>query len=128
MTTWTVLGRVSLSAVPESVGQARRFVADVLGDTDRTATAQLLISEACTNSVKHSDSRHGGSFTLTLFDCGSSLRCEVIDAGGPTLPARRQGTDLRDHGHGIVLIEALAVRSGYDIDESGRLHTWFELT
>ncbi|MEU8118654.1 ATP-binding protein [Spirillospora sp. NPDC049024] len=127
MTTWIILGRVTLPATPKSVGEARRFAAAVLDGSDRTATAQLLISEACTNSVRHSDSRHGGSFTLTLYDCGNSLRCEVIDAGAGTIPTRHQGSEPRDHGHGIVLIETLAARFGYDTDTAGRLHTWFEL-
>lgn len=128
MTTWIILGRTTLPAIPKSVGEARRFAAAVLGDSEHTATAQLLISEACTNSVKHSDSRHGGSFNITLYDCGGCLRCEVIDAGAATTPTRRNGTELRDHGHGLVLIEALAARFGYDTDSSGRLTTWFELT
>lgn len=128
MTTWITLGRVTLPAIAKSVGEARRFAAAVLDGSDRTATAQLLISEACTNSVRHSDSRHGGSFILTLYDCGNSLRCEVIDAGAATTPTRRHGTEPRDHGHSIILIEVLASRSGYDTDATSRLHTWFELT
>jgi anti-sigma regulatory factor (Ser/Thr protein kinase) len=127
MTNWSVLGRVTLPATPESVGEARRFAAKILDDTDRTATAQLLISEACTNSVRHSNSRHGGTFTLALSASGNAIRCEVIDAGASTLPTRRHGTEPREHGHGILLIETLATRFGYDTDETGRLRTWFEI-
>ncbi|WP_344598173.1 ATP-binding protein [Actinomadura vinacea] len=122
---WMVIGSITLAAVPESVAEAREFASGVLGDGERADTAELLISEACTNSVVHSESRFGGKFTLTLFAAGGVLRCEVVDEGGPTVPTRRDGAELRDSGYGVMLIETLADRAGY-FTECGRLHTWFE--
>jgi anti-sigma regulatory factor (Ser/Thr protein kinase) len=123
---WTVIGSITLAAVAESVGEARHFAAGVLGDGERADTAELLISEACTNSVVHSESRFGGKFTLTLLGDGGMLRCEVVDEGGPTVPTRRDESELRDNGYGMMLIETLSSRSGHFV-ESGHLHTWFEL-
>ncbi|MFC5750321.1 ATP-binding protein [Actinomadura rugatobispora] len=123
---WTVIGSITLAAVAESVGEARHFAVGILGDGERAGTAELLISEACTNSIVHSESRFGGKFTLTLMGAGDILRCEVVDEGGPTVPTRREEEELRDNGYGVMLIETLAGRSGHYI-ESGHLHTWFEL-
>ncbi|MFC4912113.1 ATP-binding protein [Actinomadura gamaensis] len=123
-----LIGAVELTAVAASVALARRFVRAELADDPRCDTAELLISEACTNSVQHSRSRDGGRFTLALHDRGGVLHCEVVDAGGDTVPTRRQGDEPRDNGYGIVLIESLADRFGYASDASGRLHTWFELS
>ncbi|MEW2360263.1 ATP-binding protein [Spirillospora sp. NPDC029432] len=123
---WTVIGTITLAAVPESVGDARRFATETLPDGDRTDTVELLVSEACTNSVQHSRSRFGGKFTLTLAECDGAVRCEVVDDGSPTLPTRREGGELRGSGYGVMLIETLADRSGHFV-EGKRLHTWFEL-
>jgi len=123
MMTWTVLGSATLPAVPLSVAAARRFAA---GLVPRDDTLILLVSEVTTNSVTHSDSRHGGEFTLT-YDVGGTIRTEVVDAGGATVPSRREAGELATTGRGMVLIEDLAARSGFFVDDAGRLHTWFEL-
>jgi anti-sigma regulatory factor (Ser/Thr protein kinase) len=124
MMTWTVLGSVTLPAVPLSVAAARRFAAGLVPAND---TLILLVSEATTNSVTHSDSRHGGDFTLTLMDVGGAIRTEVVDAGAATLPSRREVAELATCGRGMALIEDLALRSGFSVDDAGRLCTWFEL-
>jgi anti-sigma regulatory factor (Ser/Thr protein kinase) len=122
-----LIGVVELAAVAPSVALARRFVRDELAGDPRCETAELLVSEACTNSVRHSRSGEGGSFVLALRDRGGVLHCEVVDDGAETLPTRRVGDEPRDNGYGIFLIETLADRFGYTADPSGSLHTWFEL-
>lgn len=124
----TVLGSITLPAIPESVREARQFAADLLPPGDQAETTILLISEATTNSLTHSVSRHGGKFTVTLYDLGDGeVRAEVIDDGGLTVPVRGDPGTLSTCGRGVALIEDLAARSGWDIDAEGRLHTWFEL-
>ncbi|MCP2343466.1 ATP-binding protein [Actinomadura rupiterrae] len=123
-----LIGAVELNAVASSVALAREFVRHELADDPRCDTAELLVSEACTNSVRHSRSRDGGSFTLALHDRHGVLHCEIVDDGAATLPTRREGDEPRDNGYGIVLIEAMADRFGYTADPSGSLHTWFELS
>lgn len=123
---WTVIGSITLAAVPESVGEARRFAAETLPEGDRRDTVELLVSEACTNSVQHSRSRFGGKFTFVLSESGGAVRCEVVDEGSATLPTRRKGGELRGSGYGVMLIETLADRSGHFFD-GDRLYTWFEL-
>lgn len=128
MTTWIMLGSVTIPAVPQSVVLARRFAAGLLPAGDRTDTVVLLISEAVTNSVTHSGSRFGGEITVLLFDIGGAIRTEVIDSGGPTVPTRSSPGDLATGGRGVGLIEDLADRSGHHTDEAGYLHTWFEVS
>jgi anti-sigma regulatory factor (Ser/Thr protein kinase) len=126
MTTRTVLGTITLPAIAENIGRARHFATRLLAGSPLVESAELLISEACTNSVRHSRSREGGTFTLILIDVSGTLRCEVIDSGGPTVPVRRNGAEPRDNGYGVLLIETLSSRSGHYTDDAGRLHTWFE--
>ncbi|MDL4772651.1 MULTISPECIES: ATP-binding protein [Thermomonosporaceae] len=127
MTVQAMLGSVTLPGAPESVGHARRFALDVLDSDARADTAELLVSEACTNSVRHSRSRFGGTITLTLHEAEGVLRCEVVDDGAATRPVARTGDELREHGYGVMLIETLADRFGHFMGDEGRLHTWFEL-
>ncbi|MFC5754295.1 ATP-binding protein [Actinomadura rugatobispora] len=122
-----VLGSVTLPGVARSVGGARRFAVDVLDGDARAGTAELLISEACTNSVRHSRSRSGGMITLTLYDAAGTLRCEVVDEGAATVPTARRDEGAREHGYGVLLIESLADRCGHFNGDRGRLHVWFEL-
>lgn len=122
-----VIGSVTLPAVPESVREARRYAQRLLPPGEPSETVVLLVSEAATNSVTHSDSRDGGKVTLVLYGLrGGGVRAEVIDDGGPTVPVRRDSGELSLGGRGVALIEALAVRSGW-YWEDGRLHTWFEV-
>ncbi|MBW8483496.1 ATP-binding protein [Actinomadura parmotrematis] len=127
MTTWTVLGSVTLPAVPRSVPAARRFAAGLLPPGDLADILVLLVSEAATNSVRHSDSRHGGELTLTLYDVGGAVRVDVADAGGATAPERVSRGALATGGRGMAMIEDLADRAGHHGDDAGRRHTWFEI-
>jgi serine/threonine-protein kinase RsbW len=122
--TWTLLGSLTLPAVPESVARARRFTKQTLPAGDRTDTVVLLVSEAATNSVSHSRSPE---FTVTLFAACGGVRAEVVDGGGPTVPTRRDAGALATSGRGVGLIEDLSDRSGHHRDDAGRLHVWFEL-
>lgn len=123
-----MIDSITLPAVPRSVGEARRFAARVLPGGGQTDIVILLISEAATNSLTHSDSSQGGKFTLVLYDLGGGgVRTEVIDDGGPTVPTRRDPGELSADGRGVALIEDLAAASGWFTDDDGRLHTWFEI-
>ncbi|XVQ10319.1 ATP-binding protein [Spirillospora sp. CA-255316] len=127
-----VLGAVTLPGETASVGVFRRFVADIIGtycpvEAERVDDAVLLSSETVTNSVVHSDSRHGGVVTLTLRTSGRVLRVEVLDDGGKTMPRRCAEDALRANGRGVLLVEALAKSSGHSVDAEGRLLSWFEI-
>jgi anti-sigma regulatory factor (Ser/Thr protein kinase) len=91
----------------------------------------LLSSELVTNSVQHSNSRRrGGTITITVIAVLGGIRVEVIDDGGPTIPAASLGQpeqpDPAENGHGLRLVEILSARWSHYSDTSGTV-TWFEL-
>ncbi len=126
-----LLGSLTVPGRPEHVAAARAFTARTLGgDRTCTGTAVLLTSELVTNSLQHSSSVRGGSITVTLIAIPGGIRAEVIDEGGPTVPALRSGhdgpPDPAEDGRGLQLVEMLSARWGYCRDETGTV-TWFEL-
>ena len=105
-------------AEPRQVGLARAALAGWLGAGPQADEAILVASEFATNSVLHSSSRHGGTFTLRAEVSPDRLRIEVEDAGGPW----RDG--LRDDGrpHGFDVVAAIAGAGNWGIDgECGRV-------
>ena len=119
-----MFARCDLAQGTASVGEARRFVANRLGDwgLDRLSeTAVLLVSEAVTNAVLHAATR-----TLVCLEVvGDVARFEVHD-GSRRLPVRRHYSVAAATGRGLRLVEALADRWGADETDSGKV-VWFEL-
>jgi anti-sigma regulatory factor (Ser/Thr protein kinase) len=127
-----LLGSITVPRRPAAVAMVRRFVAAALGDRPETDTALLLTSEAVTNSVIHTA---GATVTVTVIEIAGGLRFEVTDGGAATvptiptmltMPAARDGCDLREGGRGVFLLGCLSARCGFHGDDSG-LTYWFEL-
>lgn len=133
-----VMSRHTIPGRPEEVGGAREFVRAVLGaDHPAAETAVLLTSEMVTNSVLHSASaREGGTVTVTVAEVpghldgdAAMIRVEVTDDGAPGLPALCPADDTDESGHGLRLVDALAMRWGCHRDGDPRqATTWFDLT
>jgi anti-sigma regulatory factor (Ser/Thr protein kinase) len=86
----------TLSAVRRQVSEA----ADVFGlDPTRVGDLVLVVNEVVTNSVRHG----GGSGVLRLWEEGSSLICEVSDAGRIDDPLVGRGKPSPDRGSGFGL-------------------------
>jgi anti-sigma regulatory factor (Ser/Thr protein kinase) len=118
--------------VPCEAGQVRavrEFVGEALGDHPCAEVPVLLASELATNSVLHSSSRFGGNMTVTVYGVpDGTVRVEVADAGGLSVPVRRGGPDRWDEcGRGLHLVGDLSARWGYRIEPDGGLVTWFEV-
>lgn len=116
---------------PSAISQARRFVADVLGDDfpDRDDVL-LLVSEIASNAVKHSASGDDqGEFEVAISVAGGVVRVEVGDQGGDSEP-RLTEQDSQAHtltgGRGLRIVDALAAKWGHAGDELGRV-VWFEM-
>jgi anti-sigma regulatory factor (Ser/Thr protein kinase) len=119
----------SFGATADQVGEARRFLAQVLGDcplaVDALAVDALAcLSELATNSVLHSNSRlPGGCFVVRASVRQAGLRVEVEDEGG--LWEQRQERDDQ-RGRGLVIVDALSSAWAVTGDGAGRI-TWFEI-
>jgi hypothetical protein len=109
-------------AIPAQVSQARRFLAEILGDCAAAPDAIVCLSELAANACLHSaSSRAGGTFAVRvlILDCGQ-VRIEVADAGGPWV-ARVHG-DGRSHG--LAIVASLACDSGIRGDAPGGRISW----
>jgi serine/threonine-protein kinase RsbW len=106
------------------IGEARRFLADILGDLPAAGDAVLCLSELATNATLHSRSRDGGHFTVRAELRGQHLRVAVQDQGGPwTSP---KSTDER-HGRGLLIVSRLASNWGRDGHTDVGWTVWFEM-
>lgn len=113
-------------ARPESVGEARRYLAAAMGDSPAAADAIACLSELATNAILHSRSAQpGGCFTLHVHRAPGAWRIGVADSGGPWSD-RGDRDDLSNRG--LAILAALSARWQIDGDgQVGRL-VWFEIT
>jgi anti-sigma regulatory factor (Ser/Thr protein kinase) len=123
---------LELATMPSAPFWARRHTEAVMrawrlppGDIE---TAQLLVSELVTNSVKHSG-RPAGRMTydelaevkaisLTLRYHEGRLIIEVYDSD-PTPPVLTEAGPDSESGHGLVLVRALSKEWNYYLPPSG---------
>jgi anti-sigma regulatory factor (Ser/Thr protein kinase) len=126
-----VLAQLWFPGQPLAVGQARQFVAGVLGDGfPRLDDVLLLVSEVASNAVKHSASGDDGAFEVAVAVNGESVRVEVGDQGSasePRLADDDQPGDVLTGRRGLRIVDMLAAKWGHAGDELGRV-VWFEVT
>jgi anti-sigma regulatory factor (Ser/Thr protein kinase) len=118
--------------VPCEAGQVhavREFVGQALGDDPCPEIPVLLASELATNSVLHGSTCLGGNMTVTVSgDPDGTIRVEVADAGGSSVPALQGGRDgWAESRRGLHLVDDLFAQWGYRIEPDGGLVTWFEV-
>lgn len=105
----------SFRATADQVGEARQFLAGVLGDSPLAADALVCLSELASNSVLHSNSRRpGGYFAVRASFYPGVLRVEVEDEGGPWESRRKRDGQ---GGRGLVVVDGLS--SGWSISGDG---------
>jgi anti-sigma regulatory factor (Ser/Thr protein kinase) len=116
---------LELPPITESVPTARRFVSDMMRDSDTVAdidTARLLVTEIVTNAVLHALT----PMILTVEVSADVVRIEVRD--GSELPPRlRAFSPIAATGRGLRLLESLAVRWGVRPEPSGGKVVWFDV-
>jgi anti-sigma regulatory factor (Ser/Thr protein kinase) len=116
-----VLAR-ALPTAPESVARARgAVVRSFAGLPDKVVEdAELLVSEAVTNSIRHSGRPADSPIHISGFLVDDTVRIEVSDEGpGPG--------DERSEGRlGFRIFDELATAWGTERD-ARRSTTWFEL-
>jgi anti-sigma regulatory factor (Ser/Thr protein kinase) len=126
--------RLTLQARPESAGQARQWVSEVLeaqGMIHLTDTAALLVSELVTNALRHSS----GPYEIQVGLGPTSATISVTDSdggrphrlGAAASIRRAGGGDLPETGRGLLLVGALADGWGWQVTANGK-RVWFRLT
>jgi anti-sigma regulatory factor (Ser/Thr protein kinase) len=88
-------------------------------------TAELLVSELVTNSVRHARMPVGASLEVRTEVDDDVLRVEVFDPGSGREVAPRKPDVEHGGGFGLVLVERLARRWGAETNAGTRV--WFEL-
>ena len=86
------------------------------------------VSEFCANAIAHTDSGHGGVFTVEV-DCPREgvARVAVTDDGGASVPAAGPGDLMAEGGRGLAMVAACTSRWGFCDAYPGRT-VWAEAT
>jgi len=106
------------------VPQARRLTRSQLqgwGLAEQSETAELLVSELVTNSVRHAH----GRLQMSICRREGTLRVEIEDADHAR-PQVRHADDDDESGRGLQLVELLSSGWGCDQTPTGKV-VWFEL-
>ncbi|WP_083974820.1 SpoIIE family protein phosphatase [Kitasatospora mediocidica] len=112
----------TLPAEPTAVSRARRLVRGALTDwgiEELTDTAELLVSELVTNSVRYASAPIGVRLTF-----GDTLLVEISDPL-PDPPKERHAEEADEGGRGLELVRRLALRWGARAEGMGKV-VWFE--
>jgi anti-sigma regulatory factor (Ser/Thr protein kinase) len=119
MDTLTGTATRAFAGTPESVSEARAWVAGFLPGSPAAADASLMTSELFTNAVLYSASRlPGGQVTVSVRTENGSARVDVIDQGEiPLCLAAPHGL-----GQGLEIVRQLADVFGADGPDR-----WFSL-
>ncbi len=126
-----ILGSLTVCGRAEEVSGARAFVTRTLSATGKgrrvdSDAATLLTSELVTNAIQHTASGSlDGSVTIVVVDVPDGVLIEVIDDGSGGTPVVK-GDLLAADGHGLYLVQQLAVQWGYLRDPAGTT-VWFHL-
>ena len=114
----------------EDVADARRFVAAaLLRDTELYEAARLLVDEAITNPLLHSEAcATARTFQVTIAFRPDLLHVEVHDGGTPQELDREGTRPASVAGRSLELFDALALDwdSSPEPDRPGHV-VWFEL-
>jgi anti-sigma regulatory factor (Ser/Thr protein kinase) len=106
------------------IGEARRFLAGILGGLPEADDAVLCLSELATNATVHSRSRDGGQYAVRVELHDQYLRVAVRDQGGHW--AQPNDADDR-HGRGLLIVSRMASAWGRDGDAAAGWTVWFEI-
>jgi anti-sigma regulatory factor (Ser/Thr protein kinase) len=95
--------------------------------SDRSADAELLVSELVTNCVLHADPPAGDPISFVLGVEAERLRVEVSDGGKGFSPTSTSHDGVSGSGWGLRLVDQLADDWGVDRGPKGGTTVWFEM-
>ncbi|MGY4919639.1 ATP-binding protein [Streptomyces sp. 900116325] len=106
------------SSTPRGARLARRLAAERLEawgipyGSDAHDVLTLIVAELSANAVRHGHV-HGRDFRLRLSAEGATVRVEVTDSRGESIPALSEPSDDLDGCRGLLLVAALTDRWGW---------------
>ena len=116
-----------LPAEPSSAGAARARLGKILracGAAPQIDVAKLLVTEVVANAVRHAG---GDRIDLTVTVDNAAVRVEVGDeADSDPVPGPAPGIE-DPGGRGLMIVDALASRWGYERRLGGGKRVWFEV-
>jgi anti-sigma regulatory factor (Ser/Thr protein kinase) len=124
---------VLLSSTRRGARLARRLAVQQLADwAEPHEAAEHVVAELANNAVLHAHVP-GRNFRLTLrLRKPHTLRIEVTDTRADRLPQRPEPNqdhrDVKESGHGLLLVEALANGWGTTLGPVPKKTVWAELT
>lgn len=109
---WPLQSTLPLGPVLSAAGCARAHVKGVLWEwrmSDRSETAELIVSELVSNAVAASRALDGGPFPVRFWLLSDRKRVLIVvwDAS-PIPPARLDPADDAEDGRGLMLVDALS--------------------
>jgi serine/threonine-protein kinase RsbW len=111
---------------PRQLGELRRWIASLLPPRPPRDNVTSVADELASNAIRHTRSGNdGGQFTVEITRHGLLVRVTVTDDGAPSRPQLVDDPDS-EHGRGLVVVNALAVRAGVHGDRQGR-RVWADI-
>ncbi len=106
------------------IAPTRRAVRELLSACGVTETqdAELMVSELVGNAIVHA----GTAITVTVRCTADRTVVEVRDHS-PVMPEPRRHEPVEPGGHGLRIVEALALRWGVERIANDGKTVWFEL-
>ncbi len=103
----------------------RHWLASLLPDCPARDDLLTVATEYSANAILHTASGRGGWFAVEITWHGPVVRVAVADGGAPAGP-RIIDDPMGEHGRGLLVVRALAVRTGACGDQRGRL-VWADI-
>ncbi|HEV2374508.1 MAG TPA: ATP-binding protein [Streptosporangiaceae bacterium] len=98
----------------------RHWLSSVLPDCPARDDVLSVATELAGNAIQHTASGNGGWFAVEVTLDHSVVAVAVADCGGPEEPHIIEDLEC-EHGRGLLLVQGLSIRTGYNGDDSGRL-------
>ncbi|WP_425542225.1 ATP-binding protein [Acrocarpospora corrugata] len=125
-----MLWRRTFPGQGDQAAPARRFVRELLLDTERADDAEWIAAELVSNALRHTRSREAcGYFVVEVLRGVHEVRVAVYDLGGygsPKLGAAA-AEQLSESGHGLPGVSALAINVGVGGDPISGHVVWAQL-
>jgi serine/threonine-protein kinase RsbW len=102
------------------LGMMRRWLASLLPAGPARDDLVLVATELASNAICHTASGQDGWFAVEVTLCQSVVRIGVTDGGCPA-PPRVIEDPAAERGRGLLLVRAMAVRTGISAAGPGRL-------